>query len=85
MKGTSSWSKLNSGLESPRLKSENISTSKKSNGASAVSFGTVVDCLYIDEQRQGEINKSGSLYFMGTKKSGFLAHNQVNQMDGKKY
>jgi hypothetical protein len=58
MKGTSSWSKLNSGLESPRLKSENISTSKKSNGASAVSFGTVVDCLYIDEQRQGEITFS---------------------------
>ena len=58
MKGTSSWSKLNSGLESPRLKSENISTSKKSNGGSAVSFGTVVDCLYIDEQRQGEITFS---------------------------
>ena len=58
MKGTSSWSKLNSGLESPRLKSENISTSKKSNGGSAVGFGTVVDCLYIDEQRQGEITFS---------------------------
>lgn len=54
MKGSPSWSKLNSGLESPRLKSSDLGKPSKSS-SSFIIFGTVTECIYVNEENQGSI------------------------------
>ena len=54
MAGLASWNQLSSGLESSDLKSSNLGTSRKTS-KSYISFGSVTQCAYLNQENQGLI------------------------------